>query len=68
MDANRAGAPPLGKWGGAGPDGADRPDPPPRPDRAAAPPDPVGEGVPAAGRRVLDLLEHHRACELPFAR
>ncbi|MHA7962033.1 bifunctional cytochrome P450/NADPH--P450 reductase [Streptomyces sp. L500] len=35
---------------------------------AAADPETFRERVTAAGRSVLDLLEHHRACELPFAR
>ncbi|MCC3773843.1 bifunctional cytochrome P450/NADPH--P450 reductase [Streptomyces sp. UNOB3_S3] len=35
---------------------------------AAADPETFHERVTAAGRSVLDLLEHHRACELPFAR
>ncbi|MEU8547705.1 cytochrome P450 [Streptomyces roseoverticillatus] len=35
---------------------------------AAADPETFRERVTAAGRSVLDLLEQHRACELPFAR
>lgn len=35
---------------------------------AAADPETFREQVTAAGRSVLDLLEHHPACELPFAR
>ncbi|MFC4517040.1 bifunctional cytochrome P450/NADPH--P450 reductase [Streptomyces ehimensis] len=35
---------------------------------AAADPETFRARVTAAGRSVLDLLEHHRACELPFAR
>lgn len=35
---------------------------------ATADPDAFREQVTTAGRSVLDLLEHHRSCELPFTR